>query len=254
MLHQSWKTIRCQVLSSTERQPCRTLVAQKRYPPPRIEPRVVRRVCEALEKTYGKPRLGNPREPVDDLIYIILSNKTSPQIARQTFVRLKQRFSTWDDALTSSPSVVRKILRPAGLATVKSRQIRAALKKLRIDFGSCNLDVLRGIPESQAQQYLIALPGVSEKVAKCVMIYTLGFRVLPVDSHVHRVSGRLGWTKRKRADQCHEELEAIVPPEKRYAFHVDCIVHGRKTCRPTSPLCGKCPIRRYCAYFKRTEC
>ena len=92
----------------------------------------------------------------------------------------------------------------------------------------------------------MGLDGVSEKVAKCVMMYTLGFDVLPVDVHVHRVATRLEWTNRKRADQCHEELEALVKPRYRFAFHVDCICHGRAVCRPKNPRCNDCVIRRYC--------
>jgi endonuclease III len=225
----------------------------QRYESPQIDRKVVHRVCEILERTYRRPRLGNPKEPMDDLIYIILSNKTSPDVAQRTFARLKQRFPAWDDVLASHASVLRGILRPAGLATVKSRQLRAALKKIKSDFGSCNLNALRNMPESEAQNYLVALPGVSEKVAKCVMMYTLGSKVLPVDSHVYRVAKRLGWTNRKRADQCHDELETLVPPERRYAFHVDCIAHGRAVCRPTEPLCEQCPIKRYCVYFRTTK-
>ncbi len=91
-------------------------------------------------------------------------------------------------------------------------------------------------------ELLVSLPGVSEKVAKCIMMYTLNHRVLPVDVHVHRVVSRLGWTKRKRADQCHQELESLVPPRWRYAFHVGCVLHGRAVCRAQKPLCGNCSI------------
>ena len=222
----------------------------ERYEPPLIDKRVVRRVCEILERTYGRPRLGNPKKPVDDLIYVILSNKTSPQMAQTTFGRVKQRFSNWEDITLSSASVLHRILRPAGLATVKSRQIRAMLKTIKADFGSCSLDGFARRSQSEVQEYLVRLPGVSEKVAKCVMMYTLGFSVLPVDSHMHRIARRLGWTNRKRADQCHTELESLIAPQRRYAFHVDCIAHGREVCRPTEPLCRECPINRYCVYFK----
>src|SRR5262249_43991044 len=99
--------------------------------------------------------------------------------------------------------------------------------------------------------YLAELPGVSDKVAKCVMMYTLGFDVLPVDVHVFRVASRLGWTSRCRADQCHDDLEALVQPKHRYAFHVDCICLGRAVCTPVHPDCPACPIRQYCVYFKQ---
>jgi endonuclease III len=172
-------------------------------------------------------------------------------MAQRTYERLKERFATWDDATSSR--AVRTILHPAGLATIKSKQIRSALNRIQTDFGTCDLSALRKVSEDDAQHYLTALPGVSQKVAKCVMMYTLGFHVLPVDTHVHRVTKRLGWTKKNRADQCHEELEELVRPKLRYTFHVDCIAHGRAICRPSDPLCAQCPIKRYCAHFKNTK-
>lgn len=219
----------------------------------RVRSALVSAVCRALEGVYGASRLGNPKQPLDDLVYIIISNKTTPWMARMTFRRLKDRFHTWDDVLASPPAVLRSILKPAGLSTVKSRQIRGTLRKIKRDFGGCNLRALRRQHEAEAYQYLTGLPGVSDKVAKCVMLYTLGSNVLPVDAHVHRVATRLGWTARKRADQCHEELESLVSPELRYSFHVDCVLHGREVCRPENPACGRCCISRYCEYFRKAN-
>jgi endonuclease III len=171
-------------------------------------------------------------------------------MARRVYAELKRHFSSWDEVLTAKRSTLAGLLHPAGLAKVKSRQIRGALEKLSRDFGRCTMKPLRALPEPDVAGYLTSLPGVSEKVAKCVMMYTMGFQVLPVDVHVHRISVRLGWTARKRADQSHEELEALVPAIRRYAFHVDCIEHGRTTCTPSRPACGRCPIAKWCEYFK----
>jgi endonuclease III len=187
---------------------------------------------------------------VDDLVYIILSNKTAPAMARRVYAELKGRFSSWDEVLNAKPSILVGLLRPAGLANVKSRQIRGALEKLSRDFGRCTMKPLRSLSEPEVASYLTSLPGVSEKVAKCVMMYTMGFLVLPVDVHVHRISVRLGWTQWKRADQSHEDLEALVPAKRRYAFHVDCIEHGRTICTPSRPACERCPIAKWCEYFK----
>ena len=216
--------------------------------PPRRRSQIVRRVCERLEATYGQPRLGNPKKPLDDLVYIILSNKTSPTTARRVYDAVKKRFKSWDAMLRARNSTVESILKPAGLSKIKSAQLRGALRSIARDFGRCSLNDLSKWPQAEAECYLTSLPGVSEKVAKCVMIYTLGAQVLPVDGHVHRISNRLGWTARKRADQCHDELEPLVPPARRYAFHVDCIAHGRKLCRPANPICKNCCIQRYCRY------
>lgn len=213
----------------------------------------VRSVCRNLTKTYGNPRFGNPPDPLDDLIYIVLSNKTAPRTARRTYRRLRARFPKWENVLAERGAALRSLLKPAGLSVIKSKCIRAALRSIKETFGACDLRALSGLGPEEAQNYLVGLPGVSEKVAKCVMMYTLNLPVLPVDTHVHRISVRLGWTARKRADQCHAELEALVPPQLRRGFHVACIAHGRRVCRPRNPLCYDCGIRRFCAFFKTTQ-
>lgn len=214
----------------------------------RSRAQVVRRVCESLECRYGRPRLGNPRRPVDDLVFIVLSNKTAAPLAKQTYHDLKRRFATWDDLLDAPARDVQRTIGVAGFGSKRTRQIRGALRKIRADFGSCSLAPLRRLPVPEAESYMSQLPGVSTKVAKCVLMYTMGAQVLPVDAHVHRVATRLGWTIRRRSDQCHEELERLVPPHRRFAFHVDGIVHARLICRPSNPRCDDCCIRRFC-YF-----
>jgi endonuclease III len=215
-----------------------------------VRAQIVNRVCQLLKREYGTPRLGNPKDPLDDLVYIVLSNKTSPEVAERIYRRLKSRFKSWDRLLASSPGSLKAILKPAGLSRVKSKQIRGALRRIAKDFGSCNLSPLKQLDPPDVHPYLVSLPGVSDKVAKCVMMYTLGAEVLPVDSHVHRIATRLGWAARKRADQCHEELEAVVPPQWRFTFHVGSVLHGREICRPECPACEKCCISRYCEYYK----
>lgn len=107
---------------------------------------------------------------MDDLVYIVLSNKTGPEIAAQTFRRLKHRFASWDDLVAARPKELRRLLRPAGLSTVKSRQLRGALGKMRKDFGVCSLRRLRWSSAEEAETYLTSLQGISNKVAKCVMM------------------------------------------------------------------------------------
>jgi endonuclease III len=203
-------------------------------------------VCRTLGAAYPDERLDNPSDPVDDLIYIVISNKTAPMIAARTYEALKNRFSSWSELLDAPIEVVRRVLRPAGLAGIKARQLRAALRQVRQDFGHVSLATLRGWSEREQLAYLTSLVGVSDKVARCVMMYTLDARVLPVDAHVHRLAQRLGWTRRKRADQCHDELELLVPPARRFSFHVGAILHGRAVCRPRDPRCAECSLRSFC--------
>ncbi len=186
---------------------------------PRVRSQIVRRVCEALEAQYGKPRLGNPTRPLDDLIFILISNRTSPHLAEQTYHRLKNNFPNWDNVLESSPSKLRALLKPAGLSRKKSQQIRSLLRKVKNDFGRCDLDALTQWDDDQIHEYLTQLSGVSD---------------------------------RNRAAQAHDELEALIPPSRRFAFHVDCIAHGRAICR-SKPDCQRCLIRSHCEYFNAVK-
>lgn len=181
---------------------------------------------------------------------IILSNRTLPKISQSVFKERKIAFPKWEDAIRARPAKMRRIIQRAGLSMIKTNQVRSALRKIRSDFGECSLDSLKYLSCAEAEDYLISLPGVSEKVAKCVLMYTMNCRVLPVDVHVYRISHRLGWTVRKRADQCHEELESLVRPEWRFAFHVDCIAHGRSCCKSQFPTCDRCCINKYCEYYR----
>lgn len=211
----------------------------------------MRRVCERLEAEYGRPNHGNPNDPLDDLVYVLLSNRTPPDRAQRVYRTFKERFPSWDDVLFAERSDIVEVLRPAGFAERRTRQICSILQQLQGDFGSFNPDELWTCGDAELLQYLTSFRGVSDKVARCVMMYALGREVLPVDVHVHRVASRLGWTARKRPEQAHDELETLIPSHRYYAFHVDCIAHGRARCTATDPKCNSCPIRRYCVYYER---
>jgi endonuclease III len=114
--------------------------------PVSLRKRTVNRVCDTLKAKYGNPRFGNPSDPLDDLIYIILSNKTSPVASRRAYSRLRKRFEEWDDVLGVRSSVLRSLLKPAGLSAVKSRHINRALRIIKNDFGACDLRQLRRMP------------------------------------------------------------------------------------------------------------
>lgn len=210
--------------------------------------RTVRAVCKSLEAAYGLPRFGNPFDPVDDLVYIILSNKTSGAMAASLYRELKRKAPAWGEVIKRGPRWLERIIRPGGLSRVKSRQIVTALRRIRSELGCCDLRPLREWPVESIEAFLVSLPGVSEKVAKCVMLYAMECDVLPVDTHVFRIARRLGWTSRRRADQTHAELEALVPPRLRHVFHVGSIAHGREICRTTGPLCDECCLRKHCKF------
>jgi endonuclease III len=208
---------------------------------------LVEAVCEKLLSEYGLPRHGNPQEPLDDLIYIILTTRSRISAAAAVFDKLKARFKKWSDVLDDPDDLI-ALIKPIGLSMVKSAQILGIVARLSIDFGEVSLASIKNRGIDYVYIYLTSLPGVSTKIAKCVMLYTLGFAVLPVDVNTYRVASRLGWTTKKRAELCHGELELLIPPDLRYAFHVDAIMHGNLICKPVNPLCDKCIISNECLF------
>lgn len=213
---------------------------------PRKRLALVQAVCKSLESEYGMPRLGNPIDPLDVLVFITLSNRTTPRAAEAAYQRIKDRFTSWDEVVAAGEEELGNLIRPAGLSSVKSRQLLRALRHIMEDHGSCDLVGLSELPVIDILKYLVSLSGVSNKVARCVMLFGFSIPVLPVDAHVHRLASRLGWTVRRRPDGCHEELESLVPSRRRLGFHVDCIAHGRSICRARKPACQRCCIRAYC--------
>lgn len=202
--------------------------------------------CRSLAATYASSRLGNPSNPLDDVVFIILSNRTTPTLSIAAYRALKA-YGPWSRIAKASTTRVARLIARAGLSQKKARWIRALLHELTVAFGRPTLRPLAAMPAQQQLDFLCGLPGVSVKVAKCVMMYTLGAEVLPVDVHVHRIATRLGWTNQRRADASSDELEILIPPKARFRFHVDAIQHGRAVCRARAPRCNACCLSAICA-------
>ena len=210
----------------------------------------IARICAVLRRAYGSPRHGNKRNPLDELIYIILSTRTRDRSFRTSYARLKTRFRSWNRLDQRSAGVLERLLVPGGLGRLKTKQVIGILKYLRTAFGRATLASLAEMKTDRAEEILTMLPGVGRKVAKCVLMYSLRRKVLPVDVHVHRVAKRLGFHVKKRPDTSQDLIEHAVPPNLRYSFHVNAIAHGRAICLPRGPRCGICPISKWCAYYR----
>lgn len=209
--------------------------------------RSVEEICRALIARYGLPRHGNPREPLAALIYLVLSNRSTAAMAKTTYNRLRTTYSQWEQLLDAKSRDIQAIIKPLGLHRIRTRQIRSILRATRAKFGVCSLGDLRAMPPDAARVFLESLPGVSTKLAKCVQMYTLNTKVLPVDVHVFRISNRLGLIRKTRPALSHEAAERAIPPDLRYAYHVTCVALGRDVCRSV-PQCDRCCIRRYCQW------
>lgn len=210
----------------------------------------MRSVCAVLERGYGNPTHGNKSNPLDELVYIILSTRTRDEIYRATFRTLKAAFPTWNSVQDRDLKRIEQLLQPAGLGRLKAQQLVRIFEILRATFGRATLSPLSRMTDAEAEAFLTALPGVGLKVAKCVLMYSLGRKVLPVDAHVHRIASRLGMRTKKRADTSQDLIERAVPADLRYGFHVNAVAHGRSVCLPLKPSCERCEIASWCSYFR----
>lgn len=209
--------------------------------------RRVRTIVRRLEKAYG-PRPWQPSgDPLGGLIWTILSQHTSDINSHAAYDRLRQAFPTWRAVLDAKACDIERAIRCGGLARRKAGRIQTILAAIRADRGRLSLDFLADWPTDQAIDYLSQFNGVGAKTAACVMMFDLGKPVLPVDTHVHRLSKRLGLIAADTdADGAHRELQALCPDELVWPFHVLLIHHGRRTCRARNPLCANCSLGDIC--------
>jgi len=211
----------------------------------------IRQICRRLEAEYGNPSHGNKRNPLNELVYIILSTRTRDSSFQETYRRLKRAFPSWQDVTRRDTKKINEILEPGGLGKLKTKQLLAIFRALRRRFGYATLAPLRHLSDREAERFLTFLPGVAKKVAKCVMMYSFRRQVLPVDVHVHRLAERIGLKSKRRPDTSQDLIEFAIPPELRYGFHVNVVAHGRAICVSNAPKCRECCINRYCAYPKK---
>jgi len=206
-----------------------------------------REIVERLSALYGEPVWCPHGDAVSELVLTILSQNTSDANSGRAFLRLRSRFLTWEELLAADPAEIEAEIQVGGLARIKAPRIKAALEEVWRRCDSFDLSFLREMPLAEAKEWLRSLPGVGPKTAACVLMFALGRPALPVDTHVHRVSQRLGLVPTKTgASQAHDLLEAMLQPEEVYPFHVSLIEHGRRLCRAQRPLCPECPLRDRC--------
>jgi endonuclease-3 len=219
-------------------------------PPPPVDRGKLGAVYERLVEAYG-PRINNPSgDPLDELIGTILSQNTTDINSGRAHERLRAMYPTGEEVLDASEQEIYEAIRPAGLGRIKAPRIKNTLREVLKRHGQLDLDFLAGLPLDEARRWLTSLDGIGPKTAACVLLFGLGRPAFPVDTHVHRVTRRLGLIgPRVSADRAHELLEAALPPEWVYEFHVDLIRHGRRICQAQRPRCEICPLRDLCDYY-----
>jgi len=209
-------------------------------------------VLERLGERYDHPTWAGPRvDTVSELVLTILSQNTADTNSFRAFTALRERYATWDDVLTAPTDELEDVIRPGGLAPTKSKRIQHVLAEVHsATGGTWDLSFLGTMPLAEAREWLIALPGIGRKTASIILLFGFGRPAMPVDTHVHRVTTRLGMLPpRTPLPRAHDLLEEALEPDEMYPFHVETIRHGRDTCRAPRPICGLCPLTDVCAYF-----
>lgn len=211
-----------------------------------VEP-TIRMIERRLRRLHGTPRLGNPRNPLDDLVFILLSGRTRGRVHERVFRKLKDRFRTWAAALRAGPAALFRVVKDAGLGRKRATRIWAMLGELRRRFGKPTLSPVCRMNDRAAEELLTALPGVGLKTARCVMLYTMDRLVFPVDAHTIRILGYFGLVNPMvRQEYAQDPVQALVRPKLRLSLHVNLVAHGRIICKPQCQACDLCPLNDLC--------
>lgn len=216
---------------------------------------VIDRVDELLEIAYGSGDLGNVEDVLSETIYILLSSNTRETVYQRVFARLRCRFPRWLDAATAEVAELEEVLRPGGLQSQRAAYLQALLEAVWADnrrrgfdpagdADDLTLEYLHEMRDEEAETFLVSLPGVGKKTARCVMAYALNRRAFAVDTHVARIFGRLGLIPH-RQKPTHDLYQAIVPPRVRKRLHINLIHHGRSVCM-SQARCDECVLVSFC--------
>ena len=209
------------------------------------------RLDHLLDARHGTPEasLGNQAVALDEAVYIILSFQTDLVRFRETWRSLRLAFPRWEDVEQASIDEIARVLRSGGLHRQKAAVIKRLLRAVQGQFGELSLDALRNLPDTLAERALTRLPGLSWKGARCVLLYSLGRDVFPVDGNTFRILERTGvipGTSIYRRRSLHDALQSAVPKPRRRAFHVNLVVHGQRACLPVAPICRTCAALVVC--------
>jgi endonuclease-3 len=209
-----------------------------------------RQVLARLLDAYGVPTWRDPLPPVDELISTILSQNTNDVNRDKAFFALKRRFAEWEEVRLAPEAKIIGAIRPAGLANQKGPRIKAVLNQIFAERGNLDLSFLADLPLEDARQWLLKFKGVGRKTAAIVLQFSLNRPAFPVDTHIYRITGRLGLRPEKlNLEQTHDLMEQLIAPADYYAGHLNLIRLGRETCHAGKPDCAHCPVSNLCEYF-----
>lgn len=203
---------------------------------------------------YGFPNWRNPLPPIDELVSTILSQNTNDTNRDRAFEALIARFPTWEEVRDAETSQVIEPIRPAGLANQKGPRIQEILVQITQQRGELDLSFLEDMSTDEAREWLMQFNGVGPKTAAIVLQFSLGKPAFPVDTHIYRVTGRVGIRPEKmNAEKAHEFLADLLPPETYYPAHLNLIRLGREICQARKPDCHLCPLQEICDYYANLQ-
>jgi len=206
-------------------------------------------ITQNLEATYGIPRNTRTDNPLDELILTILSQATSDINSNRAFASLKKRFPDWESVRRARTASIATAIKSGGLANNKSVVIKYVLNQILARRGQLDLSFLHSAPLAEAREFLLSLKGIGPKTAACVLLFSCNRPVFPMDTHILRITRRLGLIPQKINDlSAHKIMESLIPPQKHYSLHINLIRHGRVTCRPRNPQCDQCSLQEQCQF------
>ena len=209
------------------------------------------KIHELLLQEYGPHPWRPGRDPLATLVGTILSQNTNDVNRDRAFEQMRERFPTWEEVRDADPAELVAVIRTAGLANQKGPRIQNALRVITEQQGELSLDFLADMETEEAREWLTSIKGVGPKTAAIVLCFALGKPAFPVDTHVHRVTKRLGLIGPKTTrEQAHTLLEKLLPVAIYYPFHINLIVHGRQVCKSQQPRCEVCILQEHCDYFR----
>ena len=212
-----------------------------------------REVYERLLQSYGERPLKPRREPMHELISTMLSHRTTHQNEETAYYRMWERFGSWEAIRDAPVEALSEAISSATFPEAKAPNIQQALARIIAERGEASLDFLGELPAAAGLTWLMALPGVGIKTASLVLLFCFGKAVLPVDTHVHRVSQRLGLIGPKVSpNAAHPLLLELLPTEPHllYNFHVSMLRHGQQVCTWSDPRCKRCPLQDQCDWYE----
>lgn len=209
-------------------------------------------VYQVLNETYGRPVWESHGPPVDILVGTILSQATADVNTSRAFAELTAHFPDWESVMNAPPEEVVAAIHSAGLSNVKGPRIQNALRHVYRERGELSLDFLDDLTTAEAMKWLTNIEGIGPKTASIILLFAFGRDAFPVDTHVHRVTARLGLIPpRMSAEKAHAFLAELGPPETYYPIHINLIRHGREICHARNPQCVICPLKDWCDYYRR---